>query len=67
MDNKRTNAPESPCIRHCCLNEKDICLGCFRTLEEIIQWSQANQSTRQTILQHAQQRRDKAILDKPQE
>ncbi|MGB0915594.1 MAG: DUF1289 domain-containing protein, partial [Crocinitomicaceae bacterium] len=21
---------KSPCIRNCCLNQKDICVGCFR-------------------------------------
>ena len=28
----------NPCIDKCCLNEEDICLGCFRTLEEILKW-----------------------------
>ena len=26
---------ESPCIRHCTLDDADICLGCGRTLDEI--------------------------------
>ncbi|MBT2912746.1 DUF1289 domain-containing protein, partial [Vibrio anguillarum] len=26
--------PKSPCIRQCCLDEMDICLGCFRSLNE---------------------------------
>ncbi|MGZ8185918.1 MAG: DUF1289 domain-containing protein [Methylobacter sp.] len=29
----------SPCIRNCCLNNDDICLGCFRSLHEIINCS----------------------------
>ncbi|MCT7940280.1 MULTISPECIES: DUF1289 domain-containing protein [Shewanella] len=28
----------SPCIRHCSLDEQDICLGCHRTLDEILGW-----------------------------
>nr|WP_254619459.1 DUF1289 domain-containing protein [Vibrio metschnikovii] len=26
---------KSPCVRHCCLDDKDICIGCGRTLDEI--------------------------------
>ncbi|NOH72004.1 DUF1289 domain-containing protein [Vibrio pectenicida] len=29
----------SPCVRLCCLNEEDICLGCYRTLTEILDWN----------------------------
>ncbi|MCL1089515.1 DUF1289 domain-containing protein [Shewanella profunda] len=28
----------NPCVRNCCLNEQDICLGCFRHLNEILAW-----------------------------
>jgi predicted Fe-S protein YdhL (DUF1289 family) len=31
---------QSPCVRNCCLNEDDICLGCRRSLSEIIAWGQ---------------------------
>ncbi|EGR4199847.1 DUF1289 domain-containing protein [Vibrio cholerae] len=24
---------KSPCVRHCCLDDKDICIGCVRTLD----------------------------------
>lgn len=52
------NIVQSPCIRHCCLNDEDICLGCFRSLDEIARWNEANNRERLTILQNAQQRRD---------
>ncbi|QBF84345.1 DUF1289 domain-containing protein [Shewanella maritima] len=29
---------QSPCIRHCCLDENDVCLGCQRTYKEILDW-----------------------------
>jgi len=29
----------SPCVRNCCLNEADICPGCFRSIDEIIKWN----------------------------
>ncbi|CAA9891255.1 conserved hypothetical protein [Candidatus Methylobacter favarea] len=49
----------SPCIRNCCLNEDNICLGCFRSLTEIISWTQADNETLQKILNNAEQRRQK--------
>lgn len=39
----------SPCVRNCCLDEADICLGCGRHLEEIIQWSSADDARRLQI------------------
>lgn len=47
---------ESPCVRNCCLNDDDICLGCFRSLEEITQWGESNSDARTVILEHARQR-----------
>jgi len=39
---RRNQSPDdkmlSPCVRNCCLNEKDICLGCYRHLDEITGW-----------------------------
>jgi predicted Fe-S protein YdhL (DUF1289 family) len=48
---------ESPCIENCCLNNEKICLGCFRSLDEISQWQQMNDRTRQNVLLKAEQRR----------
>ncbi|MCE9776140.1 MAG: DUF1289 domain-containing protein [Shewanella algae] len=53
---KRSNRVDSPCIRHCCLDLQDVCLGCFRTLEEILAWHQATDSERQAILERCRQR-----------
>lgn len=47
----------SPCVRNCCLDEEHICLGCFRSFDEICQWSQANEQSRRQILHNAEQRR----------
>jgi predicted Fe-S protein YdhL (DUF1289 family) len=40
-ENQKTNTTDTidnPCIRHCCLDEHDICVGCFRSYEEILAW-----------------------------
>ncbi len=31
--------PESPCVKICTLDDHNVCVGCFRTLEEIQLWS----------------------------
>ncbi|MHB1237876.1 MAG: DUF1289 domain-containing protein [Gallionella sp.] len=47
---------QSPCVRNCCLNDDDICLGCFRSLEEITRWGTATRDERVIFLQNARQR-----------
>ena len=54
--NTHTDRIASPCIRNCCLDEQDVCLGCFRSLAEITQWAQANDAARQQFLDNAGQR-----------
>lgn len=51
----------SPCVRNCCLNEKDVCLGCFRSLAEITAWGSADSATRRDILDRARERRREAM------
>nr|WP_240309026.1 DUF1289 domain-containing protein [Vibrio cholerae] len=41
---------KSPCVRHCCLDDKDICIGCGRTFDEICRWSSATNGEKQEIL-----------------
>ena len=47
----------SPCIRNCCLDEADVCLGCGRSLDEIRVWSEAGDAERLKILDQAALRR----------
>lgn len=55
----------SPCVRNCCLDENDICLGCFRSLKEICDWSQVDASSQQQILDNAERRRQQRQSGKP--
>ncbi|MBD9358857.1 DUF1289 domain-containing protein [Methylomonas albis] len=55
------NLPASPCVRNCCLNDDDICLGCYRSLDEIRMWSTADTQTRELFLQQAAERRTKIL------
>ena len=52
------NSVQSPCIRNCCLDDDLICLGCFRSMDEIKEWSLAENQRRRVILENAQRRRD---------
>ncbi|MFM2480239.1 DUF1289 domain-containing protein [Celerinatantimonas sp. YJH-8] len=52
---------QSPCIRHCTLSEHDICLGCFRSLDEILQWRSLSDEQRQQVLQHCASRQKKYL------
>lgn len=50
MSNPCPNEIPSPCIRNCCLDDKDVCLGCLRTIDEILIWSQADDKQKREIL-----------------
>lgn len=52
---------DSPCVRNCCLNDKDICLGCFRSMEEIMQWGSASDQNKEKIINLAEKRKAEHI------
>jgi hypothetical protein len=46
----------SPCIRNCCLDEGNVCMGCGRTLAEIVAWGTANDADKAAILERSRER-----------
>ena len=55
----------SPCIRECCLDQNNICIGCHRSLREICDWSDSSDPQRLEILERCAARRhqrDRRIL-----
>ncbi len=48
--------PRSPCISVCLLDENDICKGCYRSADEITDWSVASVREKHEILQRARRR-----------
>ncbi|WAC45915.1 DUF1289 domain-containing protein [Pseudomonas sp. SL4(2022)] len=46
----------SPCRRQCCLDAQDICLGCGRTLQEILDWSRVDAPRQRAICAAAEVR-----------
>ncbi len=51
------HAIDSPCIDVCELGAGDICVGCFRTLEEIGAWSMLDDDGKRRVLEAALARR----------
>lgn len=56
-NNGKTTEIASPCIRNCCLDARDICVGCFRCIDEILAWSDSTNQQRSEILKQAASRR----------
>ena len=52
---------QSPCIGSCCLDDKDMCLGCFRMIDEILIWSKASSKQQIDIIQACSTRQQKKI------
>lgn len=52
----------NPCVRNCCLDNNDVCLGCYRTYLEIINWNASSEEDKQLILTLCEQRRAKRTL-----
>ena len=57
--NDATQLVKSPCIEVCSLNNEDVCIGCYRTANEIIEWFSASNERKREILTAIDQRRSK--------
>lgn len=55
-DEMESPDPPSPCVRNCCLDEEDVCLGCNRTLQEICGWHKASAVEKTAILIRCRER-----------
>lgn len=46
----------NPCVRNCCLDDKKVCLGCGRSLPEILEWHHADDIRQEQISIYAKRR-----------
>jgi predicted Fe-S protein YdhL (DUF1289 family) len=53
-----TETVASPCISVCAIDDSEICIGCYRTLDEIQEWSSASRERKQQILKKSNIRRE---------
>jgi len=47
---------QNPCVRCCCLDDEDVCQGCFRTLDEILAWRSYSEQQRLEALARCSER-----------
>ena len=52
-----TQPVKSPCIEVCSLDDQDVCIGCYRTADEIIEWFSASDERKRIILSAVNERR----------
>ena len=48
---------DSPCIACCKLNNEKICTGCYRHIEEIVDWNKRSDAEHAQILQRCRDRK----------
>lgn len=47
----KRNEIESPCVKLCVIHpEERLCMGCFRSIDEISSWSRMTPAERSTIM-----------------
>ena len=48
---------KSPCVSVCYVNDDELCEGCFRTIEEISDWTGYDNKTKQDVIKQCNKRR----------
>jgi predicted Fe-S protein YdhL (DUF1289 family) len=43
-------------VRNCCLDDDNVCMGCGRALQEIVQWGTASDADKAAILARSHER-----------
>lgn len=56
---------DSPCVACCKLNSEKICTGCYRHIEEIVDWNKKSDPQHQQILNLCAARRQQLDLQGP--
>lgn len=49
--------PVSPCVQICTLDDANVCVGCYRSLQEIGDWSRMTAAEQQAVIERAERRR----------
>ncbi|MCC5885026.1 MAG: DUF1289 domain-containing protein [Gammaproteobacteria bacterium] len=66
MSQDDTAAPRrvgSPCVSVCLLDGQDVCVGCFRTADEITDWVMLDDPGRRKVLELTRERmREAGVL-----
>ncbi|MCB5160667.1 DUF1289 domain-containing protein [Marinomonas algarum] len=52
----------SPCVSICLLNDDDVCVGCYRTGQEISVWGRLDYDAQYEIMKKVREREAKSQL-----
>lgn len=58
----RQDRVTSPCVSICALDEQDVCIGCHRTGDEILRWTQMSNDEKREVLVKVAQREQAVSL-----
>lgn len=47
---------KSPCVAVCALDENDVCIGCYRTGQEITEWGEMDNQKKSEVLKNVAKR-----------
>ena len=47
---------KSPCVSICVLDDDDICMGCYRSADEITDWLMTSDEEKREVLRNAKSR-----------
>lgn len=47
---------KSPCVAVCALDENDVCIGCYRTGNEITQWGEMDNQAKAEVMKNVAKR-----------
>lgn len=50
----------SPCISICALNDDDVCIGCYRSADEIMRWGKLEESEKREVYANIKRRTTEA-------
>ena len=56
------NEIASPCVSICALNEDDVCVGCYRTSDELTRWWGMTNAEKLTTIELAKERDNQASI-----
>ena len=57
---------KSPCIKVCQMDpQRDLCMGCGRTLDEIARWASMDEAERERVMSELAKRKDLYVAKVP--
>ncbi|HBS41778.1 MAG TPA: DUF1289 domain-containing protein [Oceanospirillales bacterium] len=60
-ETSRSKPVPSPCVSICALDDNNICLGCYRSGEEISRWGELSEDEKRAVMQNVGERERAAM------